>query len=115
MSEEMNDEAATVDLRDGIRDDRGQATILLLACVGIIAVVALAAGAFGARLVARHRAQVAADASALAGTSTGAAGARRLAVANGATLMSFVEDGDDVTVVVEVRGEWATARATDGP
>ncbi|MEO5900145.1 MAG: pilus assembly protein TadG-related protein [Ilumatobacteraceae bacterium] len=96
-------------------DDRGQATMLLLACVAFIAVVVVAAGAFGERLVARQRAQGAADAAALAGTTAGVVGAQRLAAANGATLVSFAEAGDEVTVVVEVRGERAMARATDGP
>jgi hypothetical protein len=95
--------------------DRGQATLLLLACVAVLAVVAVSAAAFGARLVARHRAQDAADAAALAGTSTGAAGAHRLAAANGAALLAFRQVGDVVSVVVEVDGERATARATDGP
>ena len=89
--------------------------MLLLACVAFIAVVAVAAGTFGARLVARQRAQGAADAAALAGTAAGVVGARRLAALNGATLVSFAEAGDEVTVVVEVHGERATARATDGP
>jgi secretion/DNA translocation related TadE-like protein len=95
--------------------DRGQATVLLLACVAFIAITAAAAGAFGARLVARHRAQVAADAAALAGTIAGEPAAQRLATANGAQLVSYGEVGEAVTVVVEVHGERATARATDGP
>ena len=95
--------------------DRGQATVLLLACVAFIAVTAVAVAAFGRRIVARHHAEMAADAAALAGTTAGRAGAARLAAANGAALISFVEAGDDVIVVVEVDGERARARATDGP
>jgi hypothetical protein len=91
--------------------------MLLLACVAIIAVVAVAVGALGARLVARQRAHVAADAAALAAATAGAGAsdARRLAATNGAQLVSFVASGDTVTVVVEVHGERATARATSGP
>jgi hypothetical protein len=89
--------------------------MLLLACVVLIAVVAGAAGAFGGRLVARQRAQTAADAAALAGTTSGVAGARLLAADNGAVLVSFAAAGDEVTVVVAVHGQRATARATDGP
>ena len=97
------------------RRDRGQATMLLLGCIALIAVIAVAVAGFGRRLVARQRAQTAADAAALAGTTSGRAGASRLASANGGVLISFVEAGDDVIVVVEVGGERATARATDGP
>ena len=89
--------------------------MLLLACVVVIALAAVAVGALGARLVSRQRARTAADAAALAGTLGGAAAARRLAAANGATLVSFAERGDEVTVMVEVRGERAVARASDGP
>jgi hypothetical protein len=89
--------------------------MLLLACVAIIAIVAVAVGTLGARLVARQRAHIAADAAALAAATAGAPAARRLAAANGAQLVSFVDAGDTVTVVVEVHGERATARATTGP
>ena len=95
--------------------DRGQATTLLLACVVLVTLAAVGAGELGARMVSRQRARAAADAAALAGTSSGRAGAQRLASANGARLVSFVERDDVVTVTVEVRGERATARATDGP
>ena len=43
------------------------------------------------------------------------AAAQRLAAGNGAHLVSYSEIGDVVTVVVDVDGERATARATDGP
>lgn len=95
--------------------EQGQAATLLLVCVTFITLAAVGAGELGARMVARQRARAAADAAALAATSTGRAGALRLASANGARLVAFVEHGDEVTVTVEVRGERATARATDGP
>src|SRR4051812_14477124 len=95
--------------------DRGQATMLLLACVVLIAVVAVAAGSLGVRIVARQRAQTAADAAALAGTVDGRAAAARLAASNGGVLVGYAELGDDVVATVEVGGERATARATDGP
>jgi nitrous oxide reductase accessory protein NosL len=41
--------------------------------------------------------------------------ATRLAGSNGGRLVSFTENGDFVVVVVEVGGERAVARATDGP
>lgn len=93
----------------------GQATTLLLAVVAVIVVVAVAVGQIGGRIVARHQAHAAADAAALAGTTTGVGGARRLAEANGGRLVSFSENGEEVTVTVEVHGEQATARASDGP
>jgi hypothetical protein len=95
--------------------DRGQATMLLLACVALIAVVAVAAGSLGVRIIARQRAQTAADAAALAGTVDGRPAAARLAASNGGRLVGYAEIGDDVVATVEVRGERATARATDGP
>lgn len=93
----------------------GQATTLLLACVVLITLAAVGVGELGARIVARQHARAAADAAALAGTTSGWSGAQRLASANGARLVSFAEHDDEVTVTVEVGGERATARATDGP
>ncbi|MEP7046113.1 MAG: helicase/secretion neighborhood TadE-like protein [Ilumatobacteraceae bacterium] len=96
-------------------DDRGQAVMLLLAVVVMAALSIVAVGLFAERLVDRGRAQTAADAAALAATSGGRDAASRLAGDNGAALISYLEEGDAVTVVVEVGGERATARATDGP
>jgi len=95
--------------------DRGQAVVLLLAVIAIAALAVVGVGQFGSRLVDRGRAQTAADAAALAATSGGRGAAVRLASANGAVLLSYGESADEVTVVVEVDGERATARATDGP
>ncbi|MFT3852020.1 MAG: hypothetical protein QM733_04680 [Ilumatobacteraceae bacterium] len=95
--------------------DRGQATMLLLGCVAFVAVVAVGAGALGVRIVARQRAQVAADAAALAGVTSGRSGASALATANGARLVTYAQEGDDVVVVAAVGDERAKARATDGP
>lgn len=96
-------------------DDRGQAVALLVAVVAMAALSVVAVGMFGERLVDRGRAQTAADAAALAGTVGGRSAAHRLAGDNGADLVSYAEIGDVVTVVVDVDGERATARATDGP
>src|SRR5690349_12629136 len=89
------------------RGDRGQATLLLLGCIALAAVVAVAVGALGVRLVARQRAQTAADAAALAGTTGGRPAAERLASSNGGQLVAYLEDGDDVSVTVVVAGERA--------
>lgn len=95
--------------------DRGQAVVLLLVVVVMAAVSVVGVGLFSARVVDRGRAQTAADAAVLAGTTGGRAAAARLATSNGAVLLSYAEAGDVVTVVVDVDGERATARATDGP
>ena len=64
-------------------------------------------------------AQNAADAAALAATTAGAVEAAHVAQLNGARLLSYSRvDNDEastVTVIVEVAGHRATARATDGP
>jgi hypothetical protein len=96
-------------------DDRGQAVVLLLAAVVMAALGVVAVGLFGERIVDRGRAQTAADAAVLAATTGGQPAAARLAADNGARLVGYTEVGDAVTVVVEVGGERATARATDGP
>lgn len=98
-----------------IGSNRGQAVVLLLAVVVMAALGVVAVGLFSERIVDRGRAQTAADAAALAATIGGRSAAARLATGNGARLVSYTQVGDAVTVVVEVDGERATARATDGP
>jgi hypothetical protein len=95
--------------------DRGQAVVLLLAVVVLAALSAVAVGLFGQRVIDRGRAQTAADAAALAATTGGRLAAQRLAGANGGVLVSYREDGDVVVVVVEIGGQRAVARASDGP
>jgi hypothetical protein len=99
---------------DTTQQCRGQATILLLAVVVMAALTVVAVGELGGRIVSRSAAQTAADAAALAGTTGGQPAATWLALSNGGRLISYREDGDVVTVVVERDGERATARATDG-
>jgi hypothetical protein len=89
--------------------------MLLLAVVVMAALAMVGVGMFGVRVVDRGRAQTAADAAALAATTGGRSAAGRLAATNGAELISYSEAGDVVTVIVEVDGVRATARATDGP
>ena len=96
-------------------NDRGQAVMLLLAVVVLAALALVGFGLFSARIIDRGRAQTAADAAVLAATTGGRGAAARLATSNGAVLLSYAEAGDIVTVTVEVDGERATARATDGP
>jgi secretion/DNA translocation related TadE-like protein len=106
-------------MRASRRSDGGQAVMLLVAVMALVAASMMAMAHFGARVVAREQAQVAADAAALAGVTaldTGArAAASALAARNGGVLVSFRQLGDDVVVVVEVGGEQATARASRAP
>jgi uncharacterized protein YdbL (DUF1318 family) len=92
--------------------------------LALLAVSLLMALAFGvARLAVGFAqaglAQNAADAAALAATTAGAVEAAHVAQLNGARLLSYSRvDNDEastVTVIVEVAGHRATARATDGP
>jgi hypothetical protein len=92
--------------------------------LALLAVSLLVALAFGvARLAVGFAqaglAQNAADAAALAATTAGAVEAAHVAQLNGARLLSYSRvDNDEastVTVIVEVAGHRATARATDGP
>ena len=66
-------------------------------------------------LIVRQRARSAADAAALAGVIAGRSASAELASANGATLVTWTRDGAEVTVVVDVAGHRARARATDAP
>ena len=97
------------------RGDHGQAVVLLLAVVTMAALAVVAVGAFGQRVVDRGQAQTAADAAALAALLGGRAAAEHLADDNGGRLVAFEQHDAVVTVVVDVAGERATARATDGP
>ena len=90
--------------------DRGQALPLLAAVLVVAGVVALVVADLGVAAVERAKARTAADAAALAGAAEGEAVARRVAAANGASLVSFGRDGPLVEVVV--RHGRATARAT---
>lgn len=95
--------------------ERGQAVALLLAAVVMAALGVVGVGQFSVRILDRGRAQTAADAAALAATTGGRSAAVRLASSNGATLVGYAEVGEVVTVVVDVAGQRATARASDGP
>jgi secretion/DNA translocation related TadE-like protein len=89
--------------------DRGSVSLLMIV-IGVVFVAALMAGiGLGGARVARHRAQNAADAGALAGAVWAVDGppeacavAARVVSANGARLVSCVVEGLDVRVKVEV-------------
>jgi secretion/DNA translocation related TadE-like protein len=96
----------------GRRRDAGSAGVWLLACCGLLGLVAAAAVVREVAVVARHQAESAADLAALAGAEQiGAAGdacaaARRIAGANGAHLTGCrvhpSTDGRSGTVRVDV-------------
>lgn len=97
---------------DGDADDRGQATPLLAAAVGLVAVMLLALGPMGRALADRAQARTAADAAALAGAAEGEAAARSVAQANGAVLVRFEPAaGGEVVVAVRIGRVTAHARA----
>jgi hypothetical protein len=102
-------------MRGRDENDVGQATMLLLAVVVLVALSAVAVAEFGYRIEQREQAQVAADAAALAGTTGGSASAAALAAANGGVLALFRIDGADVVVEVVVGEQRAAARATRAP
>lgn len=110
-------------------EDRGGATVLLLA-VGVAFVVFGVAGmAVGVARVARQQAGVAADLGALAGAADAVRGvttacesARAIVTANGGRLVDCRLDGLDLLVTVEVTAtvlpglvRAATGRARAGP
>lgn len=81
----------------------------------LAALAALGTARLGVVMVQRQRAQVAADAAALAGATGGEGAAMALAAANGAVLIDFERFGDDVVVRVTVGEVDAEARASTAP
>lgn len=110
------------------RRERGSATLLALAMIGVLVLVGAALGVVAAMIYAHRLAQSAADLTALAGAEAGARGrdpcarAAALAVANDAALDSCTVQGRDVRVQVTVAGpHWLgqhhdlSAQARAGP
>ncbi|TPW10882.1 MAG: hypothetical protein FD127_3523 [Acidimicrobiaceae bacterium] len=95
--------------------DRGQAVLLCALVVVVAALVSVGVTEVGAAMIDRQRAQMAADAAALAGVGGGRAAATDVARRNHATLVNFERSGSDVVVVVVAGSARATARAGDGP
>jgi secretion/DNA translocation related TadE-like protein len=91
-------------------DDRGAATVLGVALLGVLLLVGAALGVVAAMVEAHRVAQSAADLAALAGAgaasdgSDGCAAAARVATANGAELTGCWPAGRDVRVEVTVAG-----------
>lgn len=108
--------------------ERGAATVLVVAFLGLLLLVGAALGVVSAMVRAHRSAQAAADLAALAGASAlahgedGCAAATEVAGANDAVLVTCVPDGLEVRVSVRVAGpHWLgqsadlTAEARAGP
>jgi len=96
--------------------DRGSMMILVMfVSVGLVAAITTALMPVLIDLSDRQQARSAADAAALAGVTGGRTAASALASANDAVLVGWSDDGDTVTVRVQVGDQVVDARATDGP
>jgi secretion/DNA translocation related TadE-like protein len=103
--------------------DRGAATVLVVALAAVMSVLCLATASLGAALLARHRAESAADLAALAAAvrvQQGAAGcpaAAAISRRNGGVLVRCTIEGAGATITVSVRRLRfvATATARAGP
>ena len=92
-------------------NERGAVTVLVAACMVVTALVLLRVVRLGTAAASRAKAQSAADAAALAGVVEGRNGAAELASVNGGVLTDWVDNEDEVQVVVTVDDAQATARA----
>lgn len=101
------------------REERGAATLIVLALSGLLMFVGLALAGVAAIVLAQRSAQAAADLAALAGAVAGASGvdpcgeAEAIATANGATLIDCRLVGRAVTVEVMVAGPRMVDRRYD--
>jgi secretion/DNA translocation related TadE-like protein len=107
-------------------NDRGSASVLVLAAAGVLLAVGVAALVLGSVAVTGQRARLAADLAAIAGATRqrevhgqACAAAAAVAHANEARLVGCSLDGADVTVDVSVEvpiwPEAARARSRAGP
>lgn len=114
--------------RPGPRDDRGAATVLVLAMAGMLMFVLVGLSAATGLVTAQRRAQAAADLAALAGAAAlprgvdGCGEAARISAANGAALVACSMLAREVWVQVTVPGpQWpgrrvrVSAEARAGP
>jgi secretion/DNA translocation related TadE-like protein len=96
--------------RASARDERGAATVVATACLGVVLMVGAGLGVATAMVVDHRRAQSAADLAALAGAAAvqagadGCAAAGRVATANDTDLVGCQLAGADVVVEVRASG-----------
>jgi secretion/DNA translocation related TadE-like protein len=104
--------------RDRAVDERGAATVLVVAMAGVLMFVMVGLAAAGGLVTAQRRAQAAADLAALGGADAltdACAQAGRVAGANDAALDECHVDGAVVSVSVSVPGPdvpWTRVRVT---
>jgi secretion/DNA translocation related TadE-like protein len=102
-----------------LNDERGAATVLVVALLGLLLFVGAALGVVGALVQAHRVAQSAADLAALAAASALARGedpcsaAASVAAANGAEAVRCAPDGLEVRVGVRVTGPRWLGQAAD--
>ncbi len=94
---------------------RGQAVLAVALAIVVLVLALLVIGRVGRTVVDRARARTAADAAALAGVHDGRGRAQQIAERNGARLVDFEAEGDQVEVTVEVGSTRASARARLDP
>ncbi|HEX7095218.1 MAG TPA: pilus assembly protein TadG-related protein [Acidimicrobiales bacterium] len=92
-------------------NERGQTIPLVLVVLALAMTFALTILHQSRTVAGRAAASHAADAAALAGAVDGQGAAEAVARANGAELLSFVQDGDVVVVEIRRGSHHATARA----
>jgi secretion/DNA translocation related TadE-like protein len=109
--------------------DRGSGSIWLAGLLAVVMLTATVGLAAGTAVLARHRAEAAADLAALAGAARiaegeadGCAAARKVAAANGGRVSACVRTGEDLDVMVSAPVEVVglgvlavSARARAGP
>ena len=107
--------------RPSLRSDRQRwserGSVIPLVALMVVAAGGLCLGLarLGGDAVEAAQAQTAADAAALAGAAEDEDAASEVAEANGAELVSFVQEGLEVQVQARVGGAEAVARATRAP
>ncbi len=89
----------------------GQVTPFVALMIAMVAGALILVSHLGGAAADRARARTAADAAALAGAVGGDDAARRVAVANGSSLIAVARSGYETEVTVEVNQARATARA----
>ena len=91
--------------------ERASVTVVVAGALVLLSLLSLGVVRVGVAATARARAQAAADAVALAGVVDGRDAAEQMAVANGAAISSYSDEGTELEVKVRVDDAVATARA----
>ena len=91
--------------------ERASVTVVVAGALVLLSLLSLGVVRVGLAATARARAQAAADAVALAGVVDGRDAAEQMAVANGAAITSYSDEGTELEVEVRVDDAVATARA----